>query len=88
LKTLIKILAITAALASTLAAPARADAKNGEDSARTKTYRIRTTDKISIRVFQEDDLTTICRVDAKGTVNLPLVGRAHDRGGVQERALP
>jgi polysaccharide export outer membrane protein len=74
LKTLIKILAITAALASTLAAPARADAKNGEDSARTKTYRIRTTDKISIRVFQEDDLTTICRVDAKGTVNLPLVG--------------
>ncbi len=25
-------------------------------------------------MFQEDDLSTICRVDAKGTVNLPLVG--------------
>jgi len=74
LKTLLKLLLSIAALA-VLAAAARADAKQtGEDSVRTKSYRIRTTDKLSIRVFQEDDLTTICRVDAKGTVNLPLVG--------------
>lgn len=46
----------------------------GNDSAPAKSYKIRTTDKLSIRVFQEDDLTTVCRVDAKGTVNLPLIG--------------
>ena len=74
MKTLPKLLLAIAALAA-VAVAARADTKQpGEDSARTKSYRIRTTDKISIRVFQEDDLTTICRVDAKGTVNLPLVG--------------
>jgi len=59
---------LIAALAASAPAPARA-----EDSAKTQNYRIRATDKLSIRVFQEDDLTTICRVDAKGTVNLPLV---------------
>jgi polysaccharide export outer membrane protein len=41
---------------------------------RTRSYNIRTTDKLRISVFQEDDLSTLCRVDAKGTVNLPLVG--------------
>lgn len=79
MKTLIKILSL-AALAAALAAPARADAKAGGDTSRNKSYRIRSTDKISIRVFQEDDLTTICRVDAKGTVNLPLVGEVRVYG--------
>jgi polysaccharide export outer membrane protein len=79
-KTLIKILCLAAALCAVLAAPARADGKAGGDSAKSKSYRIRSTDKISIRVFQEDDLTTISRVDAKGTVNLPLVGEVRVYG--------
>jgi len=36
-------------------------------------YRIRTSDKLGIQVFQEPDLATICRVDARGTVNLKLI---------------
>ncbi|HEY1792843.1 MAG TPA: polysaccharide biosynthesis/export family protein [Opitutaceae bacterium] len=45
-----------------------------------KVYNIRATDKLRITVFQEDDLSTVCRVDAKGTVNLPLVGEVRVRG--------
>ncbi|HMD61464.1 MAG TPA: polysaccharide biosynthesis/export family protein [Opitutaceae bacterium] len=66
---------MTAALVAAAAVSARADkapAPRGSD--KTQTYRIRTTDKLSISIFQEDDLSKICRVDAKGTVNLPLVG--------------
>ena len=71
------------AAAAFAAAPAAAWAEAPAAAAgadRTQTYRIRTTDKLSIRVFQEDDLSTICRVDAKGTVNLPLVGEVRIYG--------
>jgi polysaccharide export outer membrane protein len=37
-------------------------------------YTIACTDRLRIAVYQEDDLSVISRVDAKGTVNLPLVG--------------
>jgi polysaccharide export outer membrane protein len=61
--------------------PARAqDATSGGGSSRTKVYNIRATDKLRITIFQEDDLSTMCRVDAKGTVNLPLVGEIRVRG--------
>ncbi|HEY0946703.1 MAG TPA: polysaccharide biosynthesis/export family protein [Opitutaceae bacterium] len=38
------------------------------------TYTIALTDRLRVSVYQEDDLSVISRVDAKGTVNLPLVG--------------
>jgi polysaccharide biosynthesis/export protein len=69
-----------AALAVSALAAARAD------SSRITVYKIRTTDKLSIRVFQEDDLTTISRVDAKGTVNLPLVGEVRVSGQTLSQA--
>jgi polysaccharide biosynthesis/export protein len=31
-------------------------------------------DRIQVRVFQEEDLTSIARIDARGKVNLPLLG--------------
>lgn len=37
-------------------------------------YTIANTDRLRIAVYQEEDLSVIARVDAKGTVNLPLVG--------------
>lgn len=73
MKTSLKFL-ILAALAAVLLAPARAADSASPNASKATVYKIRATDKLSIRVFQEDDLTTICRVDAKGTVNLPLVG--------------
>lgn len=38
------------------------------------TYAIACTDRLRIAVYQEEDLSVIARVDAKGNVNLPLVG--------------
>jgi polysaccharide biosynthesis/export protein len=62
-----------AAIATLCASPGLA-AGSSDISPKAMTYNLRTTDKLHISVFQEDDLSTICRVDAKGTVNLPLVG--------------
>ena len=71
---LLKTLMIGAALAAVLA-PARAEQAPARSNAnRSQVYRIRATDKLRINIFQEDDLSTVSRVDAKGTVNLPLVG--------------
>ncbi len=44
------------------------------------TYVISLTDRLRISVYQEDDLSVISRVDAKGTVNLPLVGEVKIAG--------
>lgn len=72
-----RFLMIAALMAAGLA-PART--AGAASPSRTQAYKIRATDKLNIRVFQEDDLATICRVDAKGTVNLPLVGEVRVYG--------
>jgi len=59
-----------AALLLTTVIPSLAD----DASAYPLSYSIALTDRLRITVYQEDDLTVIARVDAKGTVNLPLVG--------------
>jgi polysaccharide biosynthesis/export protein len=43
-------------------------------------YTIALTDRLRITVYQEEDLSVIARVDAKGTVNLPLVGEVQVYG--------
>ncbi len=43
-------------------------------------YSIRSSDKLSMNVFQEDDLRTSGRVDSKGTFNLSLVGEIRVAG--------
>ncbi|MBC8040883.1 MAG: polysaccharide biosynthesis/export family protein [Opitutaceae bacterium] len=40
-------------------------------------YKISLTDLLRIDIYQEDDLRTMSRVDAKGKVNLPLVGEVN-----------
>ncbi len=37
-------------------------------------YKITLTDLLRIDIYQEEDLRTMSRVDAKGKINLPLVG--------------
>lgn len=37
-------------------------------------YTLTNTDRVSITVFQEDELSRIARIDSQGRVNLPLVG--------------
>jgi polysaccharide biosynthesis/export protein len=43
-------------------------------------YTIANTDRLRITVFQEEDLSVFSRVDAKGAVNLPLVGEVYVAG--------
>lgn len=45
-------------------------------TANTKNYvhTLTLADRIQVRVYQEEDLTTSARVDARGKVNLPLLG--------------
>ena len=40
-------------------------------------YKITLTDLLRIDIYQEDDLRTMSRVDAKGNVNLPLVSEVN-----------
>lgn len=43
-------------------------------------YRLTITDRVRISIFQEDDLAEIVRVDARGNINLKLVGDLHVAG--------
>jgi polysaccharide biosynthesis/export protein len=72
---------LLAALAALSPVCALAAGSQGTDSSpKNQAYNIRTTDKLRISVFQEDDLTSMCRVDSKGAVNLPLVGEVRIYG--------
>jgi polysaccharide biosynthesis/export protein len=84
--TLLKAAAVVSLLVAVLA-PVRADSSASRSATnRATAYKIRTTDKLRISIFQEDDLSTICRVDAKGTVNLPLVGEVRIYGQTLDQA--
>jgi len=63
--------------------PARAADEAAKPAAVTKqavTYTLTNTDKLSISVFQEDDMNVIANVDARGYVNLKLVGNVRVYG--------
>jgi len=49
-------------------------AQADDSTAQPLSYSIALTDRLRITVYQEEDLSVMARVDAKGTVNLPLVG--------------
>jgi len=49
-------------------------------------YTLSLTDRVRIGVFQEDDLSVISRIDAKGCVNLPLVGEVRIAGLTRRQA--
>jgi polysaccharide export outer membrane protein len=71
----LKFLSWIALLASVLLGAAAPSAPAADDAAKPKfIYTLTATDRIRVTIFQEEDLTTECRVDAFGNVNLPLVG--------------
>jgi polysaccharide export outer membrane protein len=49
-------------------------------------YTIANTDRLRITVYQEEDLSVFARVDAKGCVNLPLVGEVEVAGKTVSQA--
>jgi polysaccharide export outer membrane protein len=56
----------------------RAEAPNSEG--KVPSYTLTATDRLRIAVYQEDDLSSIVRIDAKGDVNLLLVGEVKIAG--------
>ncbi len=70
--------ALAPAGAQTPPAPAPSDA--GADAHPNFIYRLTTTDRLRIVVFGEPDLSTLSRIDARGNVNLYLVGDVHVAG--------
>jgi len=57
-----------------LGQPAASDPGSPVKTKKSKPYKITNADRLRIEIFPEDDLLTQCRVDAKGCVNLKLVG--------------
>ncbi|HSH93896.1 MAG TPA: polysaccharide biosynthesis/export family protein [Roseimicrobium sp.] len=51
-----------------------ADAKVPAVNTTVLAYQVTLTDLLRVDIYQEDDLRTMSRVDAKGNINLPLVG--------------
>lgn len=45
----------------------------GSDAKGTYVHRLQLADRVRVAIYQEDDLTTIARVDSRGMVNLPLI---------------
>lgn len=61
-----------------VASPLHADTRTPVPADRAVlSYKISLTDLLRIDIYQEDDLRTMSRVDAKGKVNLPLVGEVN-----------
>jgi polysaccharide export outer membrane protein len=54
--------------------PAQAQNAGKSDNKKTYVHTLTLADRLRIAVYQEDDLTTLTRVDARGRVNLPLLG--------------
>ena len=46
----------------------------GKNDKKNYVHTLTLADRLRIAVYQEDDLTTMTRVDARGRVNLPLIG--------------
>lgn len=68
-------LVVLGALLGATVLPARAqDAPLKPESRKALLYTIAITDSLRVSVFGEEDLSRVSRVDAKGTVNLPLIG--------------
>lgn len=82
---LLGFLMVLASTAAVQAQPAPAAYTPGPDS-RAITYVIALTDRLRVDIFQENDLGVISRVDAKGRINLQLVGPVAVAGMTIEEA--
>ena len=54
--------------------PARAAEASGTDGKKNYVHTLALADRGRIAIYQEDDLTSVTRIDARGKINLPLIG--------------
>lgn len=82
-----RLLCADPASPSTSAPPAASPSPSTTPAPVTRpSYIIANTDRLRITVYQEEDLSVFARVDAKGTVNLPLVGEVLVAGSTVSEA--
>lgn len=86
--TIIRVLLLSALQLLSHGLLGETSAQDGQErgSFSSKAYVITNTDRIRIAVYQEEDLSVISRVDALGSVNLPLVGAVKVAGTTVEKA--
>jgi polysaccharide export outer membrane protein len=77
---LTRLLAVAGLSVLMLASNRFAAAAAAPSQKKTIPYTIRNSDKLGVRVFQEDELTITPRVDSKGTLNLTLIGELRVAG--------
>ena len=70
----LRFLPLLALLGFCVLPSARATDASSPDNKRNYNHTLALADRIRIGIYQEDDLTTVTRIDARGKVNLPLVG--------------
>lgn len=52
----------------------------GPDSKKNYVHTLALADRVRVGIYQEDDLTTVVRIDARGRINLPLAGEINIGG--------
>ncbi|MBI2511080.1 MAG: polysaccharide biosynthesis/export family protein [Opitutae bacterium] len=70
MKTLLRLTFLALALTFSAAGFAQT---NPADAKKSYVHHLQLADRVRVAVYQEDDLTTLARIDARGIVNLPLV---------------
>ncbi|HWA84714.1 MAG TPA: polysaccharide biosynthesis/export family protein [Opitutus sp.] len=76
----LRLFLIATLFAGSFASAARADDAAPKDDKSAFIYRLTVTDQVRISIFQEDDLAEVARIDARGNINLKLVGDLHVAG--------
>ncbi|HXB03162.1 MAG TPA: polysaccharide biosynthesis/export family protein [Opitutaceae bacterium] len=80
LHSLQRLLFPLAAIVALWAGPPALRAEAPDSEGKVPSYTLTATDRLRIAVYQEDDLSSIVRIDAKGDVNLLLVGEVRIAG--------
>jgi polysaccharide export outer membrane protein len=72
---IVRLLSLFAALfAWGLSGLAQAPAAGKGDQKKTYVHALTAADRVRVVVYQEDDLTSLARIDARGRINMPLLG--------------
>ena len=82
---LLPVLIVALLLSSSLTAHGQDTDKAGK---KNYVHTLGLADRVRIVVYQEDDLTSLTRIDARGRVNMPLLGEIVIGGRGQPACCP
>lgn len=77
---LITTVLLAASSLVTAAPPTETGTTPSNASTPSENYLLAPNDLINVKVFQEDDLATACRISADGTIGMPLIGQVKIAG--------